>query len=318
MQADTGLVDGNFRSRAAISEQAYARTMAATLCLDAAPTFVCRAGKGAEIAIAHIKRDIAARDPIGHQSAEDALLVSVSFLDGYSREFWLDGRPLPPTPPQPAGIITFIDRRRSVSTLFKSPVHGLQFYFPRESLSQIAEDSNLSRFEDVQIAPCTPLPDAPMHHLGKSLLPAFERRGEVSRLFIDHVALAAAGHLLQTYAGLRGRGQRGGLAPWQQKRAEEMLAANLDGELPLGAIAAECRLSVSHFTRAFRHSTGLPPHQWLLKLRVEAAKMKLHDTTLPLGEIALSCGFADQSHFTRVFSRLTGHAPGTWRRNAHK
>jgi AraC family transcriptional regulator len=315
MQPSTELSKGTFRSRAAI--KAYAREMAAALRLDSAPTFVSRTSKGTDIAIAHIKRDTPAPDPVSHQSDEDALLVSVSFLDGYLREFWLDGHPVPPMPPQPAGIITLIDRRRSVSTLFKSPIHGLQFYFPRESLRHIADDCNLSRFDDLQLAPCAPLPDALMHNLGKSLLPAFEKPAEVSRLFIDHVALAAAGHLLQTYSGLNPRGRRGGLAPWQQKRAEEMLAANLDAGLPLAAIAGECRLSVSHFTRAFRQTTGLPPHQWLLKLRVEAAKAKLSDTMLPLREIAMSCGFADQSHFTRVFSRSTGHAPGTWRRNAH-
>jgi AraC-like DNA-binding protein len=292
--------------------------MAATLRLESAPTFVSRSSKEKEIAITHIRKDIASRDPVGHQAGEDALLISVSFRDGYLREFWLDGRALAPAPPQPAGIITLIDRRRSITTLFKSAIHGLQFYLPCKTLSRIADESNLSRFEDFRIAPCTPIADAAMHHLGTSLLPAFERPAEVSRLFIDHVALAAAGHLLQVYAGLQARPQRGGLAPWQRKRAEEMLAGSVRKDLPLASLAAECRLSVSHFTRAFRQSTGLPPHRWLLKFRVEAAKSILCDTCLPLDEIARSCGFADQSHFTRVFSRLTGQAPGAWRRNAQK
>jgi AraC family transcriptional regulator len=60
----------------------------------------------------------------------------------------------------------------------------------------------------------------------------------------------------------------------------------------------------------------LSPHQWLLRHRVEQAKMLLRDRTLSLSVVALSCGFADQSHFNRVFARLTGLSPGAWRRNS--
>jgi AraC-like DNA-binding protein len=84
--------------------------------------------------------------------------------------------------------------------------------------------------------------------------------------------------------------------------------------LSLQQIAAELDLSVSHFSRAFRASTGLPPHQWLLHQRVEAAKQLMTVRDLPLSEIAISAGFANQSHFTRVFSSVVGVSPGVWRR----
>lgn len=79
---------------------------------------------------------------------------------------------------------------------------------------------------------------------------------------------------------------------------------------------AEFDLSVSHFSRAFRISTGLPPHQWLLRRRVEAAQQLMTVRDLPLSEIAISAGFANQSHFTRVFSAVVGVGPGAWRREA--
>ena len=71
----------------------------------------------------------------------------------------------------------------------------------------------------------------------------------------------------------------------------------------------------TNFSRAFRQSTGVSPHQWLLKRRADQTKSLLRDRTLPLSDVALSCGFADQSHFTRVFARLAGISPGAWRRN---
>lgn len=110
---------------------------------------------------------------------------------------------------------------------------------------------------------------------------------------------------------------RGGLAPWQVRRACERLESDLSGKLLLRQIAAEFDLSVSHFSRAFRVSTGLPPHQWLLQQRVKAAKQLLTVRDLPLSEVAISAGFANQSHFTRVFSAVVGVSPGAWRREAH-
>jgi AraC family transcriptional regulator len=106
----------------------------------------------------------------------------------------------------------------------------------------------------------------------------------------------------------------GGLAPWQVRRAKEILSGNLDGRVPLKELAKECGLSVSQFSRAFRRSTGAAPHQWLMTRRVEVAKEKLRDGRLPLSEVAMVCGFADQSHLTRVFSRLVGVSPGAYRR----
>ena len=94
-------------------------------------------------------------------------------------------------------------------------------------------------------------------------------------------------------------------------------SSDLGGKLSLQQIAAEFDLSVSHFSRAFRISTGLPPHQWLLQQRVKAAKQLMTVRDLPLSEIAMSAGFANQSHFTRVFSAVVGVSPGAWRREAH-
>ncbi len=59
----------------------------------------------------------------------------------------------------------------------------------------------------------------------------------------------------------------------------------------------------------------MPPHQYLIGQRIEAAKRRLVNTRESLADIAVECGFADQSHFTATFRRAVGHPPGTWRRN---
>jgi transcriptional regulator GlxA family with amidase domain len=98
------------------------------------------------------------------------------------------------------------------------------------------------------------------------------------------------------------------------RRAKEVLSAHLDGRVPLKEVARACGLSVSYFSRAFRRSVGVTPHNWLLTLRVEVAKQKLREGRLSLRDVALACGFADQSHLTQVFTRLVGVSPGAWRR----
>ena len=90
--------------------------------------------------------------------------------------------------------------------------------------------------------------------------------------------------------------------------------AHIDGEITLEELAGECELSRSHFARAFRKTTGRPPHRWLVEQRIERAKHMLLKSDLPLAEIADSCGFSDQSHFSKVFAGALGVPPGEWRR----
>jgi AraC-like DNA-binding protein len=105
-----------------------------------------------------------------------------------------------------------------------------------------------------------------------------------------------------------------GLAPWQLLRAKEMFLADLSETQSVDRVAARCKLSVSHFARAFKASTGVPPHQWLIKARIEQARALLVDSSASLADVAGTCGFADQSHFSRIFARVMGTSPGAWRR----
>jgi transcriptional regulator GlxA family with amidase domain len=109
---------------------------------------------------------------------------------------------------------------------------------------------------------------------------------------------------------------QGGLAPWQLRRAKEILNAHIVGSISIAHLAAECGLSTCHFARSFTHSTGIAPHRWLMHRRVERATELLKQSRLSIIDVALSCGFADQSHLTRVFRSVLGSAPGRWRRAA--
>ncbi len=107
---------------------------------------------------------------------------------------------------------------------------------------------------------------------------------------------------------------RGGLAAWQLARATEHIEARLSSTIKMDEVAQLTGLSTSQFARAFRRSTGMPPHRWHLNARIRRAQQWMLDTDLPLAEIALESGFADQSHFANTFTRLVGISPGVWRR----
>lgn len=111
--------------------------------------------------------------------------------------------------------------------------------------------------------------------------------------------------------------RRGGLSPVHERRAKARLTADLQADTRVDDLARECGLSKRHFLRAFKTSTGEPPHRWLLARRVDRAKELLAGSDLELSEIAALCGFSDQSHLSRMFRRLTGNTPGAWRR-AHR
>lgn len=105
-----------------------------------------------------------------------------------------------------------------------------------------------------------------------------------------------------------------GLAPWQLRRVLEYLEQHAFEVIRLADLATLAGLSVSYFTRAFKASTGLPPHRWQTRLRITHAQRMLMEGDRALTDVALAAGFADQSHFTRVFRAQVGVTPGQWRR----
>ena len=107
---------------------------------------------------------------------------------------------------------------------------------------------------------------------------------------------------------------RGCLAPWQEYRVIKHIDGAFGSNIQIKDLAAMSRLSPSYFARAFRRSFGVPPYVWILRLRLERAREIMLTTDRPLCEIALFCGFSDQSHMTRLFHRLVGQSPGAWRR----
>jgi AraC-like DNA-binding protein len=192
----------------------------------------------------------------------------------------------------------------------------VNFYLPQSALDEVTDDQDLRRTEALHCSMAERRTDAVVANVAMALLPALMRPEQANKIFLDYAWRAVTAHLVSAFgsSNLRSQAARGGLSPWQERRAKEMLLADLSGNVTLPDLARACRLSCSHFSQAFRQTVGCPPHQWLLAQRVERSKELILNTGQPLSEIALATGFADQSHFTRVFSRLVKTSPAAWGR----
>ena len=111
--------------------------------------------------------------------------------------------------------------------------------------------------------------------------------------------------------------QPGALATWQARRVIEYIEQHLGAKLTTEDIAAVIGLSKSHFSRAFKSTLGTSPMAYVAARRVERAKQELMLASAEsLADVALDCGFADQSHLNRQFRRAVGVTPGRWRRSS--
>lgn len=293
----------------------YGERLGRSFRIEKPPTLVSRTRGGCRLAVTELRCDTAEFGLSGPFPAEDAYLVVVHAIAVRHQEWWLGGQLVSAGSARP-GDMYFCDLQRSPMVCMDDPFRLLAFYLPRAAIKEVGEELGRGSTTDFMHDPGKSFNDPIIANLGQSLAPFLSTMAGVNQLCVDHILLALRSHLAVTYGGLRmpATSNRGGLAPWQRRRAQDMLHAHLTEGITLDRLAQACSLSPSAFLRAFRKSTGLPPHQWLLARRVDRAAALMRQGELPLSEVALSSGFSDQSHFTRVFSQRMGVSPGAWRR----
>ncbi len=161
------------------------------------------------------------------------------------------------------------------------------------------------------------VPDPQIERIAFSLKAEVEAEEVLgSRLYAESLANALAISLIRDHSSLGRKAVRKaaaeparGLSKRALKAAIDYVGDNLQKDLTLSEMAGAAHMSPYHFSRLFKESTGLAPHQYVIERRVQRAKELLTSTALPIAEIALLCGFAHQSHLNRHFKRLLGVNP---------
>lgn len=148
-----------------------------------------------------------------------------------------------------------------------------------------------------------------------------ELRAEAARplaspLFVRGIAQAIAVHLARNYVvlGEKAKGEISALPGFKLRRITDWMSENLAEEFSLARIAELAGMSEFHFNRLFKRATGMPPSQYLIKLRLDAARRLLRETTKSVITIANEVGYSNPSHFAQLFRKETGMTPTDYRR----
>ncbi|GAA6622685.1 helix-turn-helix domain-containing protein [Scytonema sp. NUACC26] len=182
-------------------------------------------------------------------------------------------------------------------------------------LAQLAHESIDS--DRIELLPQFAHPDRLIYSIGVALKEELEAGEASSRLYIDALTTALAAHLIRRYATRHHDlgDYTGRLPKLKLQSVLDYIHAYLDLDLSVGELAAIAQMSRYHFSRLFKQSTGLSPHQYVLQCRIEKAKQLLQEPELPITEIYQLLGFQSQSHFTKVFHKHTGITPKAYRGN---
>jgi AraC family transcriptional regulator len=209
---------------------------------------------------------------------------------------------------------TVLDLRCPMEMWVRGPFDYLHYYLSDSLLKSVANENEIATPSGLQESFF--VEDLVVAQLTRSILSQVRHGEPLDKLALDQIAMLLSAHVLQRYCrALRAaRSPRSGLQTWQRIQAEEMLRAQLDGNLSIKELATACSLSPSHFARGFRRSFGTSVHQYLIRLRLEKAKALLGGTKKKLSEIAALSGFCDQAALSRAFSRVEQVTPSRWRR----
>jgi AraC family transcriptional regulator len=167
------------------------------------------------------------------------------------------------------------------------------------------------QFTQPKLLPKFPTADPLVYQLGLSLKSVLERDPLGSRLYAETAASMLAVHLLQHYSHrpLEYKCYPDGLPRSTLSKVIDYMQIHLDRNLGLTELAKIANLSPHYFTRLFKQSTGLTPHQFVIRCRVERAKSLLIKGKDSIADIAQQAGFANQAHLNMHLKRLLGITP---------
>jgi AraC family transcriptional regulator len=202
----------------------------------------------------------------------------------------------------------------SARCVFRGPYDVLHLHVPNALITDFSREVSGCEIGELR-SEAALTQDPIIERLGRALLAAEDTTGSFGRLYADCISTAIVARLLASTrrAPACGRPKVAELARWRLRRVTEFVDANLAEPVGLADLASAAGLTRMHFAAQFRAATGLPPHEYLLRRRIERAQEMLVQDTESLVEIALSVGFQTQSHFTSVFKRFVGQPPHAWR-----
>lgn len=217
----------------------------------------------------------------------------------------------------PAGTITIVPAEVTSTWIWtqkQSFTDTFHLYLSNDYLVQLAETHDL-HCGPIELLGQIGIPDPQFKHLALALKAELELDCPSGHLFIESLFSAVGVYLLQNYSlhPQPGLHVEGGLSLKQIQLITDYIHMNLEQDISLKVLAAQLGLGQYSFCRLFKQAIGSAPYQYVIQQRVEKAKRLLLQTNRSISEIALECGYANQSHLTRNFRRCMGTTPKKYR-----
>ncbi len=213
------------------------------------------------------------------------------------------------------GDVSLLTRAAPSHWVWPEGIEVVHVYLTQDELTATCRQMYERDVQEVELHDTIKADDPSIHHTAMQIAREAALGAAGSRLMVDSLSCQLAVHILRRHAHVlfRETTGTGGLTFGQERAVRDYIHQHLGESISLDDLASEIGLSRFHFARRFRASTGTPPHEFLLRQRVERARTLLERTDSPLLDVACTCGFADQSHMTREFKKRVGTTPGRYR-----
>jgi AraC family transcriptional regulator len=169
---------------------------------------------------------------------------------------------------------------------------------------------------EIELIPQLAIDDPVIQQLALALKTEIQTGCMSGRLYGESLGTALAARLVRNYAVSKPSLEfKANCLPRSQlERVIDYMKANLTQDLSILDLATLTGMSASHFSRSFKRSVGFSPYQYLMQQRVERAKQLLKQQAISISDIALDCGFANQTHLTKVFRQMIGMTPKAYQK----
>lgn len=212
-----------------------------------------------------------------------------------------------------AGQLSLLTPDASSHWVFDEPGDVALVFLRGDVFDRAIAEGTSRRRGAIEIAPRFAIRDLVLERVAHRLLKEISEPGPASRLVAEELAEELAQHLIFSHSNVPQRQERShAIAPSKLRRAVEFMWSNIDRDLSLADIAGAAGMSLFHFAKAFKQTTGQAPHQYLTAQRMLHARVLLHDRRLSIAQVAGSVGLT-HSHFTVVFRRQMAMTPTKFR-----
>ncbi|MBD2100996.1 helix-turn-helix domain-containing protein [Leptolyngbya sp. FACHB-261] len=218
------------------------------------------------------------------------------------------------SPSYPGGF-TFVPAQQAPEWLWDEEVELLELYLPPSHLEQVAIESFEQPPQQIELIDRFAIRDPFLEQLALAFMTELNSGTPFNKLYVESLQNVLAVHLLRQHCAITVRDSNTpeGLPQVKLRQVIDYIKSHFEQEIKLAELAKVANMSPHHFGKRFKQSTGMPPHQYVMKCRIEQARKLLSNPQFSIAEVGQQLGFYDQSHFTHTFRKHTTLTPQQYR-----